>query len=330
VILAFVEHADGEAFETSLQALTLASRLAAAEGDGVQAVVVGEAGAAAAGALGAFGASAVHVVRHPQLDAYAPRAWGAGVAEIARAEDAKVVIAAGTDVGNEVMAHAAAQVGAPMAANCIDASPGEPLRLTRMRWGGSLLEDAELSGPVKVLTVAPHAVPASRAHDPVTPDVHEVTPALSDADLTVRVTGRVEAGGGGVSLADARVELGGGRGVGGAEGFAPLEELAGLLGGAVGCSRVATSLGWRPHTDQVGQTGTRIAPDLYIACGISGAMQHIVGCRSAKRILAINTDPEAPMVTRADWAVVGDLHAILPALISAIRGPTGEADAPHT
>ncbi len=319
MILAFVEHADGEAFETSLQALTLAFRLAAAEGDGVHAVVVGEAGAAAAGALGAFGASAVHVVRHPQLDAYAPRAWGAGVAEIARAEDAKVVIAAGTDVGNEVMAHAAAHLGAPMAANCIDASPGEPLRLTRMRWGGSLLEDAELSGPVKVLTVAPHAVPASRAHDPVTPDVHEVTPALSDADLTVRVTGRVEAGGGGVSLADARVVVGGGRGVGGAEGFAPLEELAGLLGGAVGCSRVATSLGWRPHTDQVGQTGTRIAPDLYIACGISGAMQHIVGCRSAKHILAINTDPEAPMVTRADWAVVGDVHAVLPALIEAVR-----------
>jgi electron transfer flavoprotein alpha subunit len=113
--------------------------------------------------------------------------------------------------------------------------------------------------------------------------------------------------------------VGGGRGVGSAEGFADLDELAALLGGAVGVSRVVTSAGWRPHAQQVGQTGTRIAPDLYIACGISGAIQHIVGCRSAKAILAINTDRDAPMVTRATYAVIGDLHAVLPAIIAAVR-----------
>jgi electron transfer flavoprotein alpha subunit len=120
--------------------------------------------------------------------------------------------------------------------------------------------------------------------------------------------------------------------VGGADGFRALEELAGLLGGAVGGSRVATSLGWRPHADQVGQTGTRIAPELYIACGISGAIQHMVGCKSAKHILAINSDPEAPIIARADYAILGDLHQVVPALSAAIRqarqgkhAPAGDA-----
>jgi len=125
--------------------------------------------------------------------------------------------------------------------------------------------------------------------------------------------------GGRVSLADARVVVGGGRGVGGPEAFAALEELAGLLGGAVGVSRVVTSAGWRPHSEQVGQTGTRIAPDLYIACGISGAIQHIVGCRSAKAILAINTDPDAPIMGRATHAVIGDLHTVIPSINAELR-----------
>jgi electron transfer flavoprotein alpha subunit len=135
----------------------------------------------------------------------------------------------------------------------------------------------------------------------------------------VRITSRVPAEAGRISLADARVVVGGGRGVGSAEGFADLDELAALLGGAVGVSRVVTSAGWRPHAQQVGQTGTRIAPDLYIACGISGAIQHVVGCRSAKAILAINTDRDAPMVTRATYAVIGDLHTVLPAVIAAVK-----------
>ena len=119
------------------------------------------------------------------------------------------------------------------------------------------------------------------------------------------------------------VVVSGGRGVGSAEGFAIVEELAGLLGGAVGCSRVVTSAGWRPHTDQVGQTGTKISPELYIPCGISGATQHIAGCRGAKRILAVNADPEAPIFASADYAVIGDLHEILPAISAEIRKVRG-------
>ena len=142
---------------------------------------------------------------------------------------------------------------------------------------------------------------------------------MTDRDFRVRITGRVPAEVGKISLADARVVVGGGRGVGSSDGFAQLDELAALLGGTVGVSRVVTSAGWRPHAQQVGQTGTRIAPDLYIACGISGAIQHLVGCRSAKAILAINTDRDAPMVTRATYAVIGDLHTVLPAIIDEVR-----------
>ena len=127
------------------------------------------------------------------------------------------------------------------------------------------------------------------------------------------------AGSDGVSLADARVVVGGGRGVGGEGGFGVLEELAGLLGGTVGVSRVVTSEGWRPHRDQVGQTGTRIFPELYIACGISGAIQHMVGCKGARHILAINRDPEAPIMAKADYTVVGDLHVVLPAVVAEVR-----------
>ena len=125
-----------------------------------------------------------------------------------------------------------------------------------------------------------------------------------------------------MSLADARVVVGGGRGVGSQEGFRILDELAALLGGAVGVSRAVTSLGWRPHAEQIGQTGTRIAPDLYIACGISGAIQHIVGCKAAKKILAINTDPEAPILSHADYAVIGDLNKVVPAVTEEIRRQT--------
>ncbi len=134
---------------------------------------------------------------------------------------------------------------------------------------------------------------------------------------------RATADGGGVSLATAPVVVSGGRGIGSAEGFAVLEELAGLLGGAVGCSRVATNNGWRPHSDQVGQTGTKIAPELYIAAGISGATQHWAGCMGSKTILAINTDPEAPMVTRADYAVIGDAQQVLRAVVDELRARGG-------
>jgi electron transfer flavoprotein alpha subunit len=247
-------------------------------------------------------------------EAYAPGAWAAAIVQLVEKHSPDAVVAAASDRGQEAMAHAAARLDLPLAANCVSAEPGDPWQVVRQRWGGSLLEEATLSGAVKLLTVAQHVVAAA---DPV--PVEPFAPELSEADLAVRVVRREEPPPGTVSLTDARVVVGGGRGVGSAEGFGLLEELAALLGGAVGGSRVVTNLGWRAHADQVGQTGARIAPDLYIACGISGAIQHIVGCKGAKKILAINKDPHAPMLARSDYAVVGDLHEVVAAVIAELR-----------
>lgn len=247
-------------------------------------------------------------------DSYAPGAWAAAIVQLVEKHSPDAVVAAASDRGQEAMAHAAARLDLPLAANCVSAAPGDPWQVVRQRWGGSLLEEATLSGPVKLLTVAQHVV------EPAAPvPIEPFAPELSEADLAVRVVRREEPPAGSVSLTDARVVVAGGRGVGSAKGFGLLEELAALLGGAVGGSRVVTNLGWRAHADQVGQTGARIAPDLYIACGISGAIQHIVGCKGAKKILAINSDPNAAILARSDYAVIGDLHEVVAAVIAELK-----------
>lgn len=326
MILGLVEHDGGKASDASFEMLTLGRRLARAQGVPLHAIVIGGEGRSLADRLAAYGVSVVHLVTHEHLGEYAPAAWAQGVVEVMRAAGAHAVLAVGSDRGNELLAHVAAKARLPLAANCIDiepGEPGEPYRVTRLRWGGSLLEEARLTGSPKLLTIAPHTVAAEPAPAPAEVVVLEITPTLSAQDLRVRVTGRIQAARGGVSLAEARVVVTGGRGVGSPEGFRTIEELAGLLGGAVGCSRVVTSLGWRPHTDQVGQTGTRVAPDIYIACGVSGAIQHMVGCKAAKRILAVNTDPEAPIMASAHYAVIGDLHEVIPAVVTEVRRRKG-------
>jgi electron transfer flavoprotein alpha subunit len=269
-VLVFMEGDD-----LSLQALTLAQTL----GD-VKAVTVG--------------------------GPYQPAAWAAAI--VAAADGAEAIVAAGSEHGNELLAHVAALLDQPFAAN-VTAIDGDVV--TRIRWGGSLVEEARLHGSPKILSVAPHTQPAAEA-------VPVETLTAAD-DGSPRVLETVAESSGGVSLRDAKVVVSGGRGVGSSEGFAIIEELAALLGAAVGCSRVVTSAGWRPHADQVGQTGTKISADLYIACGISGATQHIAGAKGAKKILAINDDKEAPIFASADYAVIGDLHEIVPAISAELR-----------
>jgi electron transfer flavoprotein alpha subunit len=261
----------------------------------------------------------LHSVRMDAITPFAPDAMAAILGLVADDLRASVVFAAGTDRGNDVMARLAARTGLPLATNCVDAAPGNPVSVNRLRWGGSLLESALLHSPRPLITVAPNTFSVEAEPAPIEVDVKPFVAQLEEADLVVRVSDHVDAAGGRVSLAEAKVVVSGGRGVGSKQGFAIIEELAGLLGGAVGCSRVVTSAGWRPHSDQVGQTGTKIAPELYIACGISGATQHLAGCKGAKRILAINSDAEAPIMQNADYAVVGDLKEIVPAISAEIR-----------
>jgi electron transfer flavoprotein alpha subunit len=249
-------------------------------------------------------------------EAYAPAAWAQTLVQIAQERSAGAVVAPGTDRGNEVLAHVAAKLDLPMSANCMSVTPGEPAMVVRMRWGGSLLEEARVHGAPLLLSVAPHAVAPAPVCEVQTVSV---SGSASDADHVVRVSETIPASTAGVSLADAGVVVSGGRGVGSSEGFSVIEELAALLGGAVGCSRAVTSAGWRPHSDQVGQTGTKISPEIYIACGISGATQHMAGCKGAKRLLAINPDGEASIFASADYAVIGDLHEVVPAISAEIR-----------
>jgi electron transfer flavoprotein alpha subunit len=319
-VVVFVEHAGGEPDRLSLETLTMARGLARQLGAPLDAIALGSAGEAAAGRLGSYGVGLTHVADDARFDDYAPAAWAAAIRAVVDVRSPAAVVAAGSERGNEVLAHVAARSGLPMSANTVEVKPGGSWQLVRQRWAGSLLEDATLDAPVRLLTVAPHAF----AVDPATssapaPTVTRFEPELEPGDLVARVVSREAKASAGVSLTDAKVVVGGGRGVGSAAGFERLEELASLLNGAVGGSRVVTSLGWRPHSDQIGQTGLRIAPDLYIACGISGAIQHIVGCKAAKRILAINTDPDSPIMAVADYAVIGDLSAIVPAITAEIE-----------
>jgi electron transfer flavoprotein alpha subunit len=326
--------------DVSLRAITFGRGLAAGSADapgrgGGVAAVVFVGGVPAGGAepgvdpglvadLAAYGVTDVYAVSG--IDGYAPLAW-ARVLQSLISEPGHAVVAAGTERGNEVLAHLGAITGRPMAANCTQAvdNGDDGYAIVRQRWAGLLLEEAVLAGPTALLTVATDAVAAVPDEAGTTATVHHVAPSVDGSDLVVRAV-ETPAGAGGASLATARVVVGGGRGVGSADGFGPLEELAGLLGGVVGVSRVVTSEGWRPHTMQVGQTGTKITPDLYLACGISGAIQHFAGCSGAKTIIAINTDPAAPMMTRADYAVIGDLHAVVPALTEALRQRRGASD----
>jgi electron transfer flavoprotein alpha subunit len=316
-VLTLVELDGVQPADASLRALTLARSL----GDtSVGTVVFAEVADVPADALAGYGATDVYVIEPSSLEGYAPQAWARTLAGLATETGASAVLAAGTDRGNEVLAHLGAITGLPMAANCTLVTPdgGKTHRLVRHRWAGLLLEDAVMEAAVALFTVATDSVAAVPAETPAAIQLHPHKPELAEADLVVRAA-ESPAGAGGASLATARVVVGGGRGVGGPDGFAPLEELAGLLGGVVGVSRVVTSEGWRPHKQQVGQTGTKITPELYLACGISGAIQHIAGCAGAKHIIAINTDPGAPILAHANYAVIGDLHEVIPALIEALR-----------
>lgn len=326
MIIVYVETDDAGATEMSREAVTFARDLSAAGGGvPVDALVVGEQlpdGLAAQ--LGSYGVRHVHHAVGDAFTAYSGAAWAAALQAARGAAGSVVVTASGTPRGMEVLAHLAARLDVPMAANVISFGGLSPFVVTRQVVGGAVREEMRLEKRPAVFTVAGHAVEAAPAEQPTTAEVRELEPEVPEADLVARVVSR-EAPPPDLSgaLKSARVVVGAGRGAGGPGGFDGVVELAEALGGTVGVSRVVTGAGWRPHHEQIGQTGSRISPELYVACGISGAIQHWAGCASAKTILAINTDAEAPMVTKAHYAVIGDMHEVVPAITEEIRRRRG-------
>jgi electron transfer flavoprotein alpha subunit len=319
MILVLVDHDRGELDQLSLRALTAARKL----GQDVEAIVIGKEGTALAGIVGEYGAKVLHVASHANLTDYTPMASGRALKDLVEKLKPSAVLAAGSPRGNEQLAHLAAFLDLPMAAECSEITLGSPHHVLRARWAGNLIESANVHSDLLIASVLAFSTEPESANGGAA-TVVDFEPALEPADYAVKVLSR-DAGEskGGVTLVDAKVIVSGGRGVGGPDGFGQIEELANLLGGTVGCSRVVTSSGWRPHAEQVGQTGTKVAPDLYIAAGISGAMQHIAGMKNSKTIVVINTDPEAPILSYADYAIIGDLHQVIPALTSAIRQAKG-------
>jgi len=325
-VVVLLEHDRGEVTEAAWEGLTGARNLAEALGVELAACVPGVAGAGLADKAGAYGAEVVHVADHELLADYGPDAWAETLRQLVEETEPAAVVAVGTDRGNEVLAQLAARLDVAFVANCLtvdaDDADDEQWDLTRVQWGGSLLEDATIESECKLLSFAHHGVVAEPASEPASGLVETFEPTLGQAEAVTVIRDRAVENQG-VTLSTSPVVVSGGRGVGSAEGFAILEELAELLGGRVGCSRAVTNNGWRPHSDQVGQTGTRIAPEIYIATGISGAIQHWVGAMASKKILAINTDPEANMVVKADYAVLADLHQVVPAISAEIRRRRG-------
>jgi electron transfer flavoprotein alpha subunit len=321
MILVLVETDAGGVVEVSRETITFCRELSR-QGGGVpiDALLVGRATDQLVAELGQYGVREVHEAGGDAFAAYSGAAWAAALQAVREAKGSVVVAAAGTPRGGEVLAHLAARLDVAMAANVVAFEGLAPFVVTRQVVGGAALEEMRLDDRPALFTVAGHAVEPAPAPEPTTPAVYPVDVRVDERDLVARVVA-VEPRGEDLSgdLKSARVVVGGGRGVGGPDGFPPLLELAEALGGQLGVSRVVTSLGWRPHHEQVGQTGSRIAPEVYLPCGISGAIQHWAGCASSKVIVAVNTDPDAPMVTKADYAVIGDLHEVVPAVVAELR-----------
>ncbi|WP_226346682.1 electron transfer flavoprotein subunit alpha/FixB family protein [Agilicoccus flavus] len=320
VVLIEIEH-DGDASRVSLvsrEALTFARGL----GDPVYALVLGPTSPGVVEDCREQGVAAIFECPDEELSAYSGAAWAVALgAVVDAAGDVAAVVAGGTAHGNEVLAHLAARRDLPMAANVVGLVGSEPFEVERQVVGGSAIERTLLAGGTPVVSVAGHAVDPEPAPTPGGAAVLPFSAPIEEKDLRARVVRSQTRDGGDTSgLTSARIIVGAGRGAGGPDGFESVDALAARLGGAVGVSRVVTSLGWRPHHEQVGQTGSRVSPDVYIACGISGSIQHWAGMSSSKTIIAVNTDAEAPMVTKANYAVVGDMHEVLPAVLEQL-GP---------
>ena len=312
-VLIVAEHVDSHVSKPALELLTLARRL----GEPV-AVVFGDTSEAIAKELGEYGAARVLRVTDPAMDDYLVAPQAEALAQIAQTMQPVAILITSTPEGKEIAGRLAVKLGSGLITDATDiAADGST---TQSVFAGNWTVTAAVTHGAPVITVKPNAVTPEAA--PTEPATEQIEVTISDAAKTARIVGREPKGSSGrPELTEAAVVVSGGRGTGG--DFGAVEELADVLGGAVGASRAAVDAGWYPYAYQIGQTGKTVSPQLYIAVGISGAIQHRAGMQTSKAIVAVNKDPEAPIFALADLGIVGDLHRVLPAVIEAIKERKG-------
>jgi electron transfer flavoprotein alpha subunit len=312
-ILVFVEQRDGEVRKASFQAISEAKR----QGAEVSAVLPGSGIAAAAGGLGTWGADTVYVADDPNLALYSSEGYAEVVAKAVEQVQPSAIFFAGTAMGRDLAPRLAAKLGVSALADVVALTmDGGAFTARRPVYSGKAFATATTAGKSpQVISLRPNVFAAEELGGAGT------VVALDGLALSIRAVVKelMAAGGGELDVAEADIIVSGGRGIKGPENFALIKSLADALGGAVGASRAAVDAGWIGHSHQVGQTGKVVSPSLYIACGISGAIQHLAGMSSSKIIVAINTDPDAPIFKIADYGVVGDLFTVIPPMVEAIK-----------
>jgi len=316
-ILVFVEQRDGEIRRTSLQALSEARRQAAGRGWPVSAVLAGQGVTAKAAGLSAWGATKVFVADDPKLALYAPEGYAAVLTKAVELAAPSAIFFSCTALGRDLAPRAAARLGVGALADVIGLSlDGDRFMARRPVYSGKAMATVSCAGKTpQVISLRPNVFAAEEVGGSA-----EVV-ALSGLELGIRaeVKELTKAAGGELDVAEADVIVSGGRGIKGPENFALIRELAAALGAAVGASRAVVDAGWIEHSHQVGQTGKVVSPSLYVACGISGAIQHLAGMSSSKVIVAVNKDPEAPIFKVANYGIVGDLFQVVPPLIEELK-----------
>ncbi len=316
-VLVFCETADGKLKKTSREALSIGQKLASASGGELQAAAFGSAAAAVAAEAGKYGAKKLWSVADASLDAYQTETWTAAAKQVAEQAASEVVLIPGTAAGRDLAPRLAARLGVGVASDVdrleID---GGTLKARRPLYAGRLFARVSVEGKPAIATCRPNAFPVEEAGGGAA-DVASV--AFSAPQTKAKLVETKSTTGGELTIAEADIIVSGGRGLKEAENFSLVRDLAHALGGAVGASRAVVDAGWIDHQHQVGQTGRVVSPSLYIAVGISGAIQHLAGMSSSKHIIAINKDPEAPIFRIADLGVVGDLFQIVPALTEEVK-----------
>jgi electron transfer flavoprotein alpha subunit len=318
---AFAEARSGDIRKVALEAVTAARQAADASGGGeVHALVLGAPGIAAKAAnLGKYGADVVTVVEHAGLERYAPEVAAATAAERIKSGAYRAAFFSASAQGRDLAPRVAAKLGVPLASDVTAFEiTGDAVLAQHPGYTGKINVTLRLAGSPALLSLRPGAV--APAEQPKTARVETAQPAMDPAAAKVVVTELAQQTGTALDLGEAPVIVSGGRGLRAAENFKLVEELASAFGNAaVGATRAVTDDGWRPATDQIGQTGRVVSPDLYVAVGISGAIQHLAGMRTAKTIVAINKDKDAPIFKIADYGIVGDLFEIVPRLTEEVR-----------